>query len=142
MADARPFELQRLDHVVLRSADPERLVGFYEELGCSVVRRIEAAGLTQLRAGASMIDILDVAGPLGQSGGAPPGKEGRNVDHFALRVEPFDAAAIEAFCRARGIPAEATTQPVLGADGYGYAVYIRDPDGNRVELKGPPEPGG
>lgn len=134
----RPFELQRLDHVVLRTADSARLVDFYAGLGCEVVRCIEPLGLVQLRAGASMIDIVDANGKLGKAGGAAPGAEGRNVDHFALRVEPFDAEAIEAFCRALGIPAERTEQPVLGADGFGFAVYIRDPDGNRVELKGPP----
>ena len=131
MSGERTFELERLDHLVLRTNDPERLIGFYRGLGCSVVRRIERMDLTQLAAGASMIDIIgtDVSGAT----------DGRNLDHFALRVAPFDREAILEYCAANGIPAEAPEPLLLGADGYGPAVYIEDPDGNRVELKGPPE---
>ena len=139
----RPFDIERLDHVVLRSPDAPRLVAFYEALGCTVERRAAKLGLTQLRAGASMIDVVESHGELGRAGGAAPSPDpaagGRNVDHFALRVEPFDAAAIVAFCAERDIPARPMEQPLLGADGYGPAVYISDPDGNRVELKGPPQ---
>ena len=87
-----------------------------------------------------MIDIVDANGRLGQSGGAPPGAEGRNLDHFALRIEPFDRDAILEFCAVHSIEAQAMEHALLGADGYGPAVYLTDPDGNRVELKGPPDP--
>ncbi len=127
-----PFELQRLDHLVLRTRDVERLVSFYERLGCSVVRRIDAMNMAQLAAGGSMIDIVEAPD------GATPG-DGANLDHFALRVDPFDRDAILGFCAELGVPAQAMEQPLLGADGFGPAVYTEDPDGNRVELKGPPE---
>ena len=110
--------------------------------------------MVQLRIGASMLDIVDVHGPIGQSG-SKPGEtdqslghgnddhrnlDHRNLDHYAVRIEPYDEFAILAFCEARGIQAEAPSFPLLGADGYGPAVYITDPDGNRLELKGPPNP--
>ena len=125
-----PFSLLRLDHLVLRTADVDRLVEFYLALGATVVRKVDQIHLTQLAAGNSLIDIVEVADP--------PEESGRNLDHFAIRIDPFDEAEIIAFCRARNIEYRIIGQPIFGADGYGPAIYIRDPEGNRVELKGPP----
>jgi glyoxylase I family protein len=146
----RTFEILKLDHLVLRTRDLPRLRDFYLELGCSIERdRRAELGMVQLRIGASMLDIVDVHGPIGQSGSKPGetdqslghgNDDHRNLDHYAVRIEPYDEVAILAFCEARGIQAEAPSFPLLGADGYGPAVYITDPDGNRLELKGPPNP--
>jgi catechol 2,3-dioxygenase-like lactoylglutathione lyase family enzyme len=130
-----------LDHVVLRVCDLERSLRFYTGvLGCAEVRRVEALGLVQLRAGAALIDLIPVDGPLGRAGGAAPGSEGRNVDHIALRLERFDADALRAHLAAHGVDAGEVARR-FGADGFGPSLYVRDPDGNVVELKGPPEPG-
>ena len=126
-----PFQFERLDHLVLRTSDVDRLVKFYTGLGCRVVREVDTIGLVQLAAGASMLDIV-----FAEDGA---GERQPNLDHYALRVSPFDAEAILAFCASRQIPAQAPDFLLLGADGYGPAVYIEDPDGNRVELKGPQE---
>lgn len=136
-----PFGLHGIDHVVLRVADLDRSLDFYcRILGCAVERRQEALGLVQLRAGRSLIDLVPLDGKLGLAGGAGPGKEGRNVDHFCLRVEPFDAAAIAAWLRDHGLaPGEVAAR--FGADGQGPSIYVTDPDGNTVELKGPPNGG-
>lgn len=135
---ARPIELLGLDHVVLRVADLGRSLGFYcDVLGCREERRIEQLGLVQLRAGTSLIDLVDLSGPIGRLGGPPPGKEGRNLDHFALRLAAFDVDALRGHLEAHGIePGDVGER--YGADGYGPSMYIRDPDGNVVELKGPP----
>lgn len=135
-----PFTLVGLDHVVLRTAQVEALVRFYRALGCEVVRAVPEIGLTQLRAGRSMIDLVDVDGVLGSRGGAAPGDEGRNLDHLALRVEPFDRDAIARLAARLGTDAVDPGGPLLGAEGFGPAVYLTDPDGNTVELKGPAEP--
>ena len=83
------FEILGIDHVVLRVADQERAIAFYEGvLGAKVERRSEKIGLVQLRAGRSLIDLIEA--PAGKTTG------GRNMDHFALRIEPFDEAAIRA----------------------------------------------
>lgn len=125
--------------MVLRVRDLEASLEFYVQvLGCAEVRRVEAAGLVQLRAGAALIDLLPVDGPLGRAGGAPPGRTGHNVDHFALRLERFDEPALRAHLAARGIEAGEVARR-YGADGFGPSLYVRDPDGNVVELKGPPE---
>jgi catechol 2,3-dioxygenase-like lactoylglutathione lyase family enzyme len=133
------FQILGLDHVVLRVTDMSRMVRFYcEVLGCRIEREREELGLIQLRAGQSLIDLIEVEGELGRKGGAAPGKEGRNMDHVCLRVEPFDSGAIAAHLLAHGVvPGETATR--YGAEGSGLSVYITDPDGNTVELKGPPE---
>lgn len=126
-----------IDHVVLRVRDLKRAVAFYcDVLGCEEVRRVESIGLYQFRAGAAMIDLVPLDGELGRKGGAGPQAEGRNLDHFCLRVEPFDAAAIAKHLREHGIECGPVEQR-FGAEGNGPSIYIQDPDGNVVELKGP-----
>jgi glyoxylase I family protein len=127
-----------LDHLVLRVKDPSRMARFYcEVLGCKVERARQDIGLIQLRAGQSLIDLVPVDGELGKRGGAPPGAEGRNMDHFCLRVEPWDQLAVISHLIKNGIvPGE--TKQRYGADGMGASIYISDPEGNTVELKGPP----
>jgi hypothetical protein len=83
-----------------------------------------------------MIDVIDVTKKLGRVGGAPPAQEGRNVDHVALRVDPFDLEAIRAHLSRFGISASDVTDN-YGAEGDGPSVYLRDPEGNTIELKGP-----
>jgi catechol 2,3-dioxygenase-like lactoylglutathione lyase family enzyme len=133
-----PFAIKGLDHVVLRYREVERGVRFYcEVLGCTVDMRQDALGLVQLRAGSTLIDLVDVEGKIGREGGAAPGREGHNMDHLCLRIEPFDATAIADHLRAHGVEPGAVA-PRFGADGRGPSLYIDDPEGNRVELKGPP----
>ena len=137
MESAAPFALKEIDHVVLRVADLQRSLDFYVGvLGCTRERHQEALGLMQLRAGRSLIDLVTLDGKLGSMGGAGPGREGRNMDHVCLRIEPFDAGALAAYLRGRGVePGEA--RPRFGAEGQGLSIYVNDPDGNTIELKGP-----
>lgn len=131
------IKLREIDHIVLRVVDLDRMVQFYTGvLGCTIEKRQEAIGLIQLRAGSSLVDLVPVDGKLGKMGGAAPGKEGRNVDHFCFRVEDFDEAAILADLKAAGIDA-GPAESRYGAEGEGPSIYINDPEGNTVELKGP-----
>lgn len=132
------IQIREIDHLVLRVIDLDRMLAFYRDvLGCTVERRQDAIGLVQLRAGRSLIDLVPVDGPLGRAGGAPPGKEGRNLDHFCFRVEPFDEVDIRRHMAQNKVEAgEAATR--YGAEGEGPSIYIADPEGNVVELKGPP----
>ncbi len=126
-----------LDHIVLRVIDLERMIAFYGEvLGCHVERRQDEIGLVQLRAGSALIDLVPVGGKLGAMGGAAPGREGHNLDHLCLRVEPYDEAAIRAHLAAHGV-AVGESGSRYGAEGEGPSIYLQDPQGNTVELKGP-----
>lgn len=137
MGTISPLRIAALDHLVLRVADLDRSVAFYRDvLGCTVEKWQQELGLMQLRAGPALIDLVTLDGRLGQEGGAGPGREGRNLDHFCLRLERFDDAQVRAHLAAHGVEAGATAAR-YGADGYGPSIYIRDPDGNTVELKAP-----
>ncbi|MET0295692.1 MAG: VOC family protein [Phenylobacterium sp.] len=125
-----------IDHVVLRVKDLPAMLGFYEGvLGCRVEVAREDLGLFQLRAGTSLIDLVPVTGRLGAAGGAAPGAEGRNLDHFCLRVEGFDLTAVTAHLTTHGV-AVGESGVRNGAGGQGLSLYLKDPDGNDLELRG------
>ena len=132
------IRIRELDHIVLRVVDLDRMVKFYMEvLGCTMERRQDEIGLVQLRAGSALVDLVPVDQKLGRMGGAPPGKEGRNVDHFCFRVDPFDEEEIRAHLAYHGVQSGAT-EARFGAEGEGPSIYLNDPEGNTVELKGAP----
>lgn len=134
-----PFQLQQIDHVVLRVRDAAAMTAFYcDVLGCTVERRQDAIGLLQLRAGRSLIDLVDVQGKLGRMGGPAPGADAHNMDHLCLRAEPFDRDAIVAHLQAHGVRLGEFGSR-YGAEGEGPSQYLYDPEGNVVELKGPPD---
>ena len=128
-----------IDHVVLRVANLERSLAFYETaLGCAVERRLDELGLVQLRAGSALIDLVPLDSPLGRAGGGTPIDDARNMDHVALQIERFEPDALRAHLETHGIePGDVAAR--YGARGNGPSMYVRDPDGNSVELKGPPE---
>ncbi len=130
------LKLKGLDHLVLRVKDLEAMIAFYRDvLGMAVERRQDAIGLVQLRAGAQLVDLVAVDGRLGRMGGAAPGAEGRNLDHFCLNVEGFDLAAVTAHLRAHGVRV-GDSGLRYGAGGEGLSVYLTDPEGNGLELRG------
>ena len=130
---------RELDHVVLRVSDVSRALHFYcEVIGCTEERSREDLGLYQLRAGRSLIDLVDVNGEIGRKGGPAPDSNGHNMDHFCVRLDPFDEPAIRKHLERNGIHA-GPTETRYGAEGSGPSIYVQDPEGNTVELKGPPE---
>ncbi len=134
------IQIREIDHLVLRTERVEAMIAFYTDvLGMSVERRLDDVGLIQLRAGRSLVDIVPVDSEIGRKGGGAPGAQGRNLDHFCVRVDPFDEAAIRAQLKAKGVEA-GPTERRYGAEGTGPSIYIEDPDGNTVELKGPADP--
>lgn len=121
------FHVERIDHVVLRVRDLPGMARFYEQaLGFKVERTIDRIKLVQMRAGASMLDL--VLGERPASGG--------NMDHLCFRIEPFDRTAIEARLARLGVTVGETVER-YGAEGNGPSVYFNDPEGNQIELKGP-----
>lgn len=125
------FAIKQLDHVVLRVANIDRAIRFYcDVLGCREERRVESIGLVQLRAGSALIDLVP------RAAGETPDQG--NMDHFALTIEPFEPEALKSHFAQYGIPLGEVARR-YGAEGYGPSLYLNDPDGNQVELKGPPE---
>lgn len=133
-----PFKLRHLDHIVLRVLDLPAMLDFYVQvLGCTEERRQEDIGLYQLRAGSSLIDLIPLDDKLGRMGGRAPDAEGHNVDHICLAVDGYDEAAIRAHLRAHGVHIGESGSR-YGAEGEGPSLYLHDPQGNMIELKGPP----
>jgi len=130
--------VREIDHVVLRVSDAEAMTAFYRDvLGCPVEKRRDEIGLIQLRAGRSLIDLVPIDGALGRAGGAASGRGGRNLDHFCLRVEPFDEAAIRRRLAEHGVDAGPVASR-YGAEGEGPSIYVADPEGNVVSLAAAP----
>ena len=131
------IKVREIDHVVLRVKDIDAMRRFYcDVLGAEHVIYRPQFGMSHLRVGTSLIDLLSVDGPRGSSGGAAPGREGHNMDHLCLRVEPFDQEAIVAQLKRHGASV-GDIKPRFGAEGNGVSIYLTDPEGNVVELKGP-----
>jgi glyoxylase I family protein len=125
-----------IDHVVLRVLDLERAVGFYQQvLGCAVERRKDALGMVQMRAGDALIDLIAIDGKLGRAGGAGPGREGRNMDHLCLAVENFDLVSVRAHLERHHVEMGEVGER-HGASGLSTSIYLTDPDGNGLELRG------
>ncbi|HAS6390425.1 TPA: VOC family protein [Vibrio vulnificus] len=135
MEKARPIQLQAIDHIVLRVVDLPKMLAFYcDILGCVVEREVAEFGLTQLRAGSALIDLVTVDSKLGRQGGRAPEQEGRNLDHFCLQINPKDEQEILDFLIQHGVKGEDFANR-YGAQGFGRSIYLSDPEGNTVELK-------
>lgn len=136
MREANPLNVTHIDHVVIRVRDLAKMVAFYEAvIGCRLERGPGEPGLAQLRAGNSLIDLVDAAGSLGVEGGDPPDHKAPNMDHVCLQVAPWDEAMIIAHLERHGVQA-GSVERRYGAGGMGPSIYLRDPEGNTVELKG------
>ena len=130
------LSIRSLDHLVLPVRDLEAMTRIYTEvLGLTVERRADTIGMVQLRAGAQLVDLVSVDGMLGRQGGSGPGPEGRNLDHFCLNVADFDLGRVIAHLQAHGV-AVGESGRRYGAGGFGVSVYLTDPEGNGLELRG------
>lgn len=129
------IELKALDHVVFRTTRLDDMLAFYcDVLGCQRERQTSAElGLTQLRAGSALIDLVTVDSELGRLGGKPPSQDGRNVEHVCLQIAACDEATLLQYLDKHGITHSAF-EDRYGAQGMGRSVYLEDPEGNVIEL--------
>jgi glyoxylase I family protein len=134
--DETVINILGIDHLVIRAKNAAVMISFYTDiLGCTVERdRSTEFGLTQLRAGRSLIDIVSVDSVLGRKGGPAPKSTGNNLDHFCLQIEKIDEAVLTEFLVAQNVTVS-DFERRYGAAGFGRSVYITDPEGNIVELK-------
>ncbi len=130
------FEVAAIDHIVLRTDKLQLMLDFYTGvLGCTLERQTSAdIGLTQLRAGSALIDLVSIDSRLGSMGGGAPTNTENNVDHFCLQLKSVTEEEIRTHLQAHGIEAGEFGER-YGAQGLGRSVYIRDPQGNTVELR-------
>ena len=130
------IRVKMIDHIVLRTEHVETMIQFYSQvLGCKVERALpDNIGLTQLRAGKSLIDIVNVHSEMGRAGGGAPSGVEKNVDHFCLQIEAISEDDLKDWLESHGVEV-GDFELRYGADAFGSSVYIRDPDNNIVELR-------
>jgi catechol 2,3-dioxygenase-like lactoylglutathione lyase family enzyme len=129
-----PLKIREIDHVVLRCREQSRMIDFYTRvLGLVEERRIDKIGLVQLRAGTGLIDLVPAADPRVESG--------LNVDHFCLGVDVTDLEEAIRYLRVNAVEIIGEPATRYGARGMGLSIYLRDPEGNVVELKQMPPAG-
>ncbi len=130
------IEIAGLDHIVLRTTRMQAMLEFYVGiLGCSIERELPPEfGLKQLRAGSALIDLVEVDSELGRPGGGPPTEGNNNMDHFCLQIQPRPEEELALYFRSHGVEA-GPFERRYGAQGFGNSVYLRDPEGNTVELR-------
>ena len=122
----RDMRITGIDHVVFNVSDVERSLAWWRDLlGLEPVRldewrRGEAPFVSVRVSTGTILDLFQLE------------RSGENVDHVALQVDDADLdelAADDRFDVVRG-PLE-----VFGARGVGRGLYVRDPDGNVIELR-------
>ncbi len=130
------IEISAIDHIVLRTSKIKAMLDFYcNVLGCTIERETTTeTGLTQLRAGSALIDLVAVDSDLGRMGGGAPTKTENSMDHFCLQLKPILEIEIEKHLKKHGIVV-GSFQDRYGAQGLGKSIYIEDPEGNTVELR-------
>ena len=130
------FEVAGIDHIVLRTTKLPAMLEFYTGiLACEVERETPPkTGLTQLRAGTALIDLVVVDSLLGKLGGAAPSQTGNNLDHFCLQLKPISEEELIAHLESNGVEV-GEFDDRYGAQGFGRSVYVKDPEGNVVELR-------
>ncbi len=130
------MEILQIDHIVLRTSKLEQMLQFYcEVLGCKVERETAPEfGLVQLRAGNALIDLVAIDGKLGKLGGGPPTSTENNLDHFCLQLKAISEQEITSHLKSHNITAGEFADR-YGAQGMGRSIYIKDPEGNTVELR-------
>ena len=132
-----PFPLKGLDHVVLLVGDMDAATAFYTEvIGCTVDNDLRQYGMRQLRAGAHLIDLVDISSEQG-AWARPEVPGGRNVDHVALALGPAEPDKVRTHLAAHHVDIIEEGERT-GAEGDTLSFYIRDPAGNQVELSFPP----
>ena len=128
-----PFLLAGIDHVVLLVDGMERATEFYTSvLGCTVDNDVPEYAMRQLRAGAALIDLVDIASPAG-AWARPEVAGGRNVDHVALALGPATPAAVKRHLADHEVEIVEEAENI-GARGKSLSLYIHDPSGNQIEL--------
>jgi len=136
MKQANPINITHIDHVVIRVNNLEDMIAFYRDvLGCKLERGPGDGRLAQLRAGLSLIDLVDAHGPIGRHGGDVADHTAPNMDHVCFQVDPWDTEAVQEQLRHHNVDFGEVGDR-YGATGIGPSIYLQDPEGNTVELKG------
>lgn len=127
-----------LDHVVLAVRDMDAMLRFYLDVVGLAPHRVD-----EYRAGAALFPcarihegtLIDLLPEALWNTGQPGAGTFPNMNHFCLAVESDEWEPLLERLAAGGVEIEVGPMTLSGARGDGTSVYVRDPDGNRVELR-------
>ncbi|MBK1660893.1 VOC family protein [Paracraurococcus ruber] len=121
--------IDRIDHLVLTVRDLARTRDFYVR-GLGMRAETFGEGRHALAFGRQKLNLHEAAGPpiLPRAGVAAPG----TADLCLIADRPL--AAVAAHLRCEGFAIERDVSPRIGATGPIRSIYLRDPDGNLVEV--------
>ena len=128
MSDDR-ITVTAFDHLVLRVADVERSLAFYLGTLGLAPERVDEWRAGEVLFPSARVDAHTIIDVLPAGPDDPPG---RNVDHLCLVIEPTD---LQALADSGSVEVVGGPANLFGARGQGEALYVRDPDGNVVELR-------
>ncbi len=130
------FKIKRLDHLVIKTINIKEMTSFYcFILGYKIQRdSLKETGLLELSAGESMIDLFDSRHESNLNTFSSESKN-NTIDHFCILLDNFDETDIKVHLKSFGVECS-EIEMNYGSSGYGPSIYIHDPDGNKVELKG------
>jgi glyoxylase I family protein len=111
-----------LDHIVLVTPNPERLIAWYHDVLGLRTERLEQWRAGEVPFASLRVDETTIIDVLRGE------RSGSNVDHIALVVD----ADLDALAAEHGV---AGPKELFGARGQGRGIYLRDPDGTGVELR-------
>lgn len=136
MQQPNPINIALIDHVVIRVNNLEAMIAFYcDVLGMRLERGPGTSRLAQLRAGRSLVDLIEVTSPLDRKQLAKPDPSAPNMDHLCLQITPWDSEMIQDHLTKHRVSFGEVGMR-YGAAGSGPSLYLDDPEGNTVELKG------
>ena len=139
MLKTKTIDIQAIDHIVIRAHDLSRMTAFYRDvLGCDVERESEKYKLVQLRAGNALIDLMEATDPNDYKDRGSQPSTVQNMDHFCVQISPWNDNALQDHLNLHGVKFGKIGKR-FGALGEVPALYLSDPEGNTVELMGPPD---
>lgn len=122
--------------MVLIVSDLARSLAFYRDvLGLEVDRRRDDLRMIHMRAGSSLVDLQEADARVRSHDAGSGPKATHNLDHLCLKIADFDAETARAELIQLGISV-GEMDVRYGASGHGQSLYLQDPDGNGLELRG------
>ena len=125
-----------MDHIVLRVKDVDLALRFYTEVLGLAPHRVEEFKSGKVPFPSATINNGTIIDLLPWPDEEPVGDGRRNLDHFCLTIEPTDLVKLGDYLRKRGVTVVSDAPGLRsGARGMGNSIYIKDWEGNTIELR-------
>ena len=136
MAAVPDFQIVDLDHIVLRVKDVERAIEFYTGTLGLAPHRLEEFRAGEVPFPCARVNDHTIIDLLPWTEDEPVGDGPRNLDHFCMAVKEIDMAEFAEYLQSEGVTVHSErTGRRSGAQGMADSIYIKDTEGNTIELR-------